>query len=855
VRRFDKAKDSLERLETLLRQLRVTPGWLDHGDTWQAAVAWAKGKYFFHQGQLVEEELAWKTCLSVMSKKLQKDAEDGNALFRFADCATGLIRNQIHTGKLAAAASLADQNRRAIEQAVDSLQRPMLRVRLAFAFGDLAVEQGRPEQARSIYLQALQVIEDVQAGDSSRWAADLRHNLATLEMLQGHWSEALAQFDAREAAVKRAGAMRGQVIPGSEEHAYALVRAGKAMQALDMMNARVAALRNLYDENSIHLWSGRAYLGLTLSAAGQREEALREMRVAVPKVLDMVKAERGSEESGVRRTARLNWLLDAYINLLADSAAAGDAASMDEAFRMTDLARGSSVQRALAASASRANIADPALAALARTEQDLQREISALSDGLGNLLSRGRIAEQDKVVADMRAALVDLRAQHAKAQAEMERRFPNYAGLLNPKPPGIAELQKLLKPGEALISIYAGSQRSLVWAIPPGGRPAFAVVPLNAEQIAQKVGVLRQALDPAAAAEQRLPAFPFDLAHQLFNRLLAPAQAGWKDARALIVVPHGALGQLPFGVLMTQPFQAAASPGGPMYASMADAPWLLRQVAISQLPSAVALSALRGQASPRRAERAFVGFGDPLFMADTTATGVKVLQRSLVKPVAQGKPDAHADVNLARRIDFSLLPALPDTAQEIEEVAAVLSADRQRDVFLGKRASEAQVKKVDLSPYRVVMFATHGLMSGEMPGLYQPALALSNPALSGDGEDGMLTMEEVLNLKLNADWVVLSACNTAAAGGQSSESVSGLGRAFFYAGAKALLVTNWAVETESARMLTTDTFRRQAAQPALSRAQALQQSSLALMQQRQGNDLGYAHPMFWAPYSLVGDGG
>ena len=391
VRRFDKAKDAMERVESLQRQLRATPAWFDQGDAWQATVAWVKGKYFSGKGQLAEAELAWKTCLSAISKKLQKDAEDGNAVFRFADCATGLISNQIHTGQLAAAAGLADQNRKAIEQAAESQQRPLLHVRLAFVFGDLAVEQGRPDEAKAIYAQALKSIEDLNAGDSSGRAATLRHNLATLEMLQGRWAQALELFDARAAALKRRGAGEFRGVPSSEEHAYALVRVGKAAQALEMMRARVAGQRTLYDENSLHLWEGRAYLGLTLAAAGQREEALREMRLAVPKVLDMLKAERGSEESGVRRTAKLNWLLDAYIHLLADSAAAGDAAALDEAFRMTDLARGSSVQRALAASASRANIADPALAALARTEQDLQREISAISDGLGNLLSRGRV--------------------------------------------------------------------------------------------------------------------------------------------------------------------------------------------------------------------------------------------------------------------------------------------------------------------------------------------------------------------------------------------------------------------------------------------------------------------------------
>ena len=120
----------------------------------------------------------------------------------------------------------------------------------------------------------------------------------------------------------------------------------------------------------------------------------------------------------------------------------------------------------------------------------------------------------------------------------------------------------------------------------------------------------------------------------------------------------------------------------------------------------------------------------------------------------------------------------------------------------------------------------------------------------------MLTMEEILGLKLKADWVVLSACNTAAADSNlgGAESFSGLGRAFFFAGARALLATSWAVETESARLLTTDTFRRQLAQPGMSRAVALQQAALGLMQKSAGKEYSYAHPMFWAPFVLVGDG-
>jgi len=211
--------------------------------------------------------------------------------------------------------------------------------------------------------------------------------------------------------------------------------------------------------------------------------------------------------------------------------------------------------------------------------------------------------------------------------------------------------------------------------------------------------------------------------------------------------------------------------------------------------------------------------------------------------------------------DLSMLPRLPETADEVRDVAGALHADVGKDVFLGAAASESRVRAMKLDDRRVIMFATHGLVPGDLKGLTQPALALSAPDILGSGGDGLLTMEKILGLKLDADWVVLSACNTAAGEGAGAEAVSGLGRAFFYAGARALLVTNWPVETSSARLLTTDTFRRQAAEPALPRAEALRRAMLALIDgpgvvDPQGRIVfSYAHPIFWAPFSLVGDGG
>jgi CHAT domain-containing protein len=198
------------------------------------------------------------------------------------------------------------------------------------------------------------------------------------------------------------------------------------------------------------------------------------------------------------------------------------------------------------------------------------------------------------------------------------------------------------------------------------------------------------------------------------------------------------------------------------------------------------------------------------------------------------------------------LAPLPETADELRDVGKALGAS-PGDIRLGKAASEATVKQSDLSGYRVVYFATHGLIAGEVGGLGEPALALSTPAAATALDDGLLTASEVAQLKLNADWVVLSACNTAAGDKQGAEAFSGLARAFFYAGARTLLVSHWPVDSGAAVKLTTKSFEILKQDPGIGRAEALRRSMLAYMEDR--SDVLSAYPAFWAPFALVGEGG
>jgi CHAT domain-containing protein len=164
-----------------------------------------------------------------------------------------------------------------------------------------------------------------------------------------------------------------------------------------------------------------------------------------------------------------------------------------------------------------------------------------------------------------------------------------------------------------------------------------------------------------------------------------------------------------------------------------------------------------------------------------------------------------------------------------------------------KRLSDAG----DLAKYRMVHFATHGTLAGELTGTHEPGLILTPPDTASEADDGYLSASEIAALKLDADWVVLSACNTAAGGATNAEALSGLGRAFIYAGARSLLVSHWAVYSDATVKLITGAVGEMSGDPKVGRAEAMRRSMLALIDKGSTEE---AHPSFWAPFVVVGEG-
>lgn len=332
--------------------------------------------------------------------------------------------------------------------------------------------------------------------------------------------------------------------------------------------------------------------------------------------------------------------------------------------------------------------------------------------------------------------------------------------------------------------------------------------------------------------------------------------------KQLLIVPSGPLTQLPFHVLITTEVKGNNKEG---------IAWLAKSHAVTILPAAASLTALRRVGKPSAARRPMIGFGNPLLDGNPvkyphhTEWAALARQRQACaaltgKKLASATYRSRGVMRMAMaggRADLGHLRSqspLYDTADELCAVAKELRLASD-DILLGARATEATIKHLSqrgqLEQYRVLHFATHGAVAGEIVGTAEAGLLLTPPKVASEIDDGYLSASEVAALKLDADWVILSACNTAAGGAKGAEALSGLARAFIYAGARALLVSHWAVDSAATVRLITAAVGATARDTGLGRAEALRRAMLTMIN---ADDARQAHPSFWAPFVLVGEG-
>lgn len=690
-------------------------------------------------------------------------------------------------------------------------------VRPVFAAGahdelaNLHFTRGDHDRAEHHLRRGIEVLDRLNFPRRHPWQTDKQRNLALTHWARGRYEEARRVFDELDRAVYGERGEPRRLYP--LQRALVYLGSGGADAAAPLFEQVAAEARGRLGPGHYYTARSAGLQGVALwrgSDAGKREQGAELLRQAVVTILSPRNVD-FLDDAGIRRQER-TLIFDAYLEASAERGAMQALAALGVADRLI----GGGTAQAVADAALRAAAGDAALADLVRDEQDTRAQLRALQQ------SESRVGD------DQRARIGELESRRQQLHDRIRLAYPGYDRLVRPPLPNATDVAQRLARDEVLLLALPTDRWLYLWALTADDLPAFVRVDLGAPALAALVARLRAGLD-FGASNARVPRFDAAAAHELYRAVVAPVAARLAGRRHLVVATAGPLATIPFAALLTAPAPAGA-PG-------ASAPWLAKQLAVSSVPNVASWLALRQLPPAQPAPEPLIAWADPRYAAtEATAT--------------TGRRDAGPAAGVLR---YEQLPRLPETRDEVRAIAAALRAEPERDLIVDTQATRQSVLEASrsgrLARKRVVVFATHGLTAGELPGLEQPALALA--ASPGDREPlaALLGLDDILGLKLNADWVVLSACNTAAADGRAGDALSGLARGFLYAGSRSLLVTHWAVETESAKLLTTATFEHHAGDAGAGKAESLRQAMLKVM-----NMPKYGHPAFWAPFALVGDG-
>lgn len=733
-------------------------------------------------------------------------------------------------------------------------------------------EQGRFAEAEPLYRKALQLQTEVLG---ERHPDTLRSlgNLAADVMAQGRIDEAFLMF---EKALKLQEETLGERHPETLGTAFNLALSGHLLgldNQIEPLLARTLALQTqvLGAQHPQTLESAvvLAECRLRLNSAA---DALTPARMAVSgwRARQQSGGASARNETGMAREAFQQQDVNLVLaNAAWQTASKGSNQRQDldaETFAALQEYLFGTTSKALAQTAAR-NAADSIRSGLGEL---VRRREHLLDEWNTNDLAQTKALGESQYpqLAAARQALMrhqsEIEAGLASVDTQLRKAFPDYFALVRPKPLDISSSQTFLKPDEAILlavptedgtHLIVVTHDSFKWVRADWNQKKVdAAVRRLLWDVGADVGI-----DAATAAqweEQGGEGYPFDrkTAFALYQQLVAPVSDLLSDKRHLFVVPGGILTSIPFGILVAKEPQGAD--GDPK--ALRQTSWMADQFIISVIPSIQSLELLRSSARPKKSRNegpSFQGYGDPVLQGKTQVrgprSGTQITVRTIFMEGSARGADGIVDVSKLIR-----LAKLPGTAIELSEIGAALGAP-QSAVHTQGEATESAIKAADLSSVRILAFATHGLMAGEIDGAVEPGLVFTPPNRPDATDDGFLSTSEIAGLKLAADWVILSACNTASGdGSEGAPGLSGLARAFFYAGARNLLVSHWPVRDDVAARITVEAIKLTRAHPTLGRAEALQKA-MRKIRDDSSHDTAFdswAHPNAWAPFSLVGDG-
>jgi CHAT domain-containing protein len=608
---------------------------------------------------------------------------------------------------------------------------------------------------------------------------------------------------------------------------------GETQEALEKFNEALLLRREVGDRDG----EGDTLLGI--ARVEQKRGNLTQARQTIEQAVDMIESLRANTNSQELRAsyfASRHVLFEFYIDVLMQMHKQNPAGAFDAvALTVSERAQARSLMELL--KESRADIRQGVDSSLLERERSLQQRLNGKAAMQTRLLNRKHTPEQADAAAKEITAIT---AEYDEVQAQIRARSPRYAALTQPQPLGLAEIQQQALDGDTLLLEYAlGEKRSYLWLVSQRSIDSYELPPR-----AEVEAATRRVYDLLTARTKRwTPPDPqlITQARALSKMLLGPVAPRLGGKRLIFVAP-GALSYLPFAALPA--LEDKERPAG-------DYEPLIAKHEVVSIPSASVLSIIRREIAGRqRAAKSVAVLADPVFEESDPRLASARNGKSSGETTAA--PAADADLSeltrSIRTMNFSDardgFTRLAFSRQEAESIFALTPKGT------GLRATDFKASRdlalsQELSQYRILHFATHGLLNSERPEL--SGLVFSLIDQKGKPQDGFLRLHEIYNLQLNADLVVLSACETGLGKEIKGEGLIGLTRGFMYSGAPRVVASLWNVDDFATAELMKLFYQRMLkdGQPA---GAALRSAQLEMSRQKR-----WASPYFWAGFVLHGE--
>jgi CHAT domain-containing protein len=551
----------------------------------------------------------------------------------------------------------------------------------------------------------------------------------------------------------------------------------------------------------------------TLYAKGKLDESLTNIESAIT-LIESIRTKITSTELRTTYLATNQHFYRFYIDLLMEIHQRKPTEGYDaRALQASERARARSLLDIL--NEARVDIRRGVEPALLERERNLQKQLNIKDEGRKRAKNPAEIEAIDKEIRQLNADLNYL-------LTEIKQKNPHYAALTQPEPIGFKEIQKLLDNETLLLEYSLGERNSYLWVVSNNSLKTF-ILPQR-EELEKKARQFYEWVNKPDEA----PNSP-DFAGSLSKLLLEPAAAELQNKRLLIVAD---------GLLQYIPFAALPNPKSKIQNPKSDEP-LIADHEIVYLPSASALAVLRNESPGRKAaSKTLAVLADPVFEA--TDTRVNRETGDSAKPNALQKVTRDAGFN-----DLQPLPRLPATRAEARTILALVAESEKKEA-LDFEASLTTVKSEELASYRIVHFATHGLLNTQNPAFSGLVLSLVNE--KGKAQDGFLRLHEIYNLKLPADLIVLSACQTALGKEVKGEGLVGLTRGFMYAGAKSVVASLWAVDDKATSELMKLFYQNMLGEKKIRPSAALREAQITMWKSKRFNP-----PYFWSAFTIQGE--